>query len=153
MEFTRSITPKNTNYLSSMKRFAKPAYDVEAFRKECFEEIGHVFSTAVRAESILGNLRNHLELDADQLFASIDEYNLGYISTNMLSRYFQNKCGYKLNENEYALILNKYDKDGDYRISYEEFINEVRAPGEEEQQEEEENAGQYEEEQEFDDNQ
>lgn len=66
-----------------------------------------------------------MSLDVDGLYKSIDEYNLGYISTNMLSKYMSMKCGYKINENEVPLILSRYDKDGDYKISYDEFRNEV----------------------------
>ena len=47
------------------------------------------------------------------------------------------KCGYKINEGEVALILNRYDKDGDYRISFDEFRNEVMALEEEYGEEEE----------------
>ena len=56
---------------------------------------------------------------------------MGYLSTNMLSRYLSVKCGYKLNETEVPLILARYDKDGDYRISKEEFTQEVEAKEEE----------------------
>ena len=56
------------------------------YLQECFEEIGHIYSTAVRAENILGNLRQHLQIDIEKLYHDIDEYNLGYISTNMLSK-------------------------------------------------------------------
>lgn len=52
---------------------------------------------------------------------------MGYISTNTLSRYMLNNCAYKINEAEITYILSRYDKDGDYKISYEEFINEVKA--------------------------
>lgn len=40
-----------------MRRFNKPNYDVKLYQKECFDEIAHVFTTAIRAENILADVR------------------------------------------------------------------------------------------------
>lgn len=78
----------------------------------------------------------NLQLDYETLFKQIDEYRLGYVSTNMLQKYLVNNCAYKINEGEISYILNRYDKDGDYRISMDEFRNEVAA-GEMDEEEQE----------------
>ncbi len=51
----------------------------------------------------------------------IDVYQLGYITTNKVSRWLNEQCGFKLNEMETTLVLTRYDKDGDYKISRDEF--------------------------------
>lgn len=58
---------------------------------------------------------------------------MGYISTNTLKRYMLQNCAYKINEAEILHILNRYDRDGDYKISFEEFIREVASFEEEEE--------------------
>ncbi|MFS8160354.1 MAG: hypothetical protein ACMG6E_09145, partial [Candidatus Roizmanbacteria bacterium] len=67
-----------------MRRFNKPAYDVKLYQKECFDEICHIYATSIRAENILSDIRQHLQIDAEELFKQIDEYGMGYISTNTL---------------------------------------------------------------------
>jgi Ca2+-binding EF-hand superfamily protein len=57
---------------------------------------------------------------------------MGYISTNTLSRYMLNNCAYKINDAEISHILSRYDKDGDYRISFDEFMREVAPHAEDE---------------------
>lgn len=139
-EFAKSITPKNSNYLSYPQRsFIKPPYDVKIYQKECFDEIGHIYATAIRAENILADIRQHLQIDAEELFKQIDEFRFGYISTNTLTRYLKQNCAYKINEAENQLILSRYDKDGDYKISLDEFLREVQHFQTEEEEEPNEN--------------
>ncbi len=85
--------------------------------------MSHIFSTAVRAEHILGNQRTHLNLNADELFELIDEYKLGYLSPHMLSKYMQKTCFYKIQDQEISHLLDRYDRHNNYRIKREEFAS------------------------------
>lgn len=55
----------------------------------------------------------------------MDVYNLGYVSTNIFKMWVLDNCGYRIFDDEISLILNRYDKDGDYRIKKDEFMSEV----------------------------
>lgn len=76
-------------------------------------------------EDILEGIKEELSLDAEKLFETVDEYKLGYVSTNILCKWVSQHCAYKIHDDEIALILNRYDKDNDYRISKEEFLKEI----------------------------
>jgi Ca2+-binding EF-hand superfamily protein len=84
-----------------------------------------VLQTALRAEEILEEIKNQINISGAEVFAMIDCYKLGYITTNNLSRWLNEECGFKLNEMETTLVLTRYDKDGDYKISMNEFEMEV----------------------------
>jgi len=73
----------------------------------------------------LDGVKKELALKAAQLFKEIDEFKLGYISSSILCKWTSENCGYKINEEEVTLILSRYDRDGDYRISKSEFLKEV----------------------------
>lgn len=91
--------------------------------------MGKVIETAISSEIILETIRNDMCLDAEQIFDSIDDFRLGYISTGVFTRWISENCGYRISEDEVTYILNRYDKDGDYRIKKEEFIGEILAIG------------------------
>lgn len=75
-----------------------------------------------------------MRLGSQKLFDLIDEFKLGYISTNIFCKYILEKCGYRITDDEVTLILSRYDKDGDYRIKKNEFISEVEMREDEEEQ-------------------
>ena len=63
----------------------------------------------------------------------IDEYQLEYISSRVLRNWLSQQCGCKLSDDDLALVLSRYDKDGDYRMSKYEFVQEIEAEEEPEQ--------------------
>lgn len=72
----------------------------------------------------------------------IDEYKLGYLTTRSITHWLEETVGFRLHEAEAKIILNRYDKDGDYCINLGEFIEEVSPVivPEEEEEEDMENA-------------
>ena len=100
--------------------------------------MGKVIETAISSEVILETIRNDLCLDADTVFDSIDDFKLGYVSSGVFTRWVLDHCGYRISEDEVTYILNRYDKDGDYRIKRDEFLSETIALQEPKPTEEEE---------------
>lgn len=127
LEFSKAITPKNLNYISHMKKIRKGGSKVDEKEQEneWMEELCHVFNTTIRGESILNTMKMESELDAERLFAAIDQYNLHCLSTNALCKWVSEMCGYRINESEIGFLLSRYDKDGDYRINKQEFLQEL----------------------------
>lgn len=54
-------------------------------------------------------------------------YRLGYLTLRNLTDWLSDEVGFRLNEYEAKLVLNRYDKDADYCISMAEFMEEVSA--------------------------
>ena len=94
--------------------------------REWIDELGKVIETAISSEIILETIRNDLQLDAEAVFDMIDTYKMGYVSSGVFTRWISDNCGYRISEDEITYILNRYDKDTDYRIKREEFISEVQ---------------------------
>lgn len=78
-----------------------------------------------RAEQFLIEIRNSLQIDGPLLFTNMDNYRLGYLTTRGLQEWLCEAVGFKLNEFEARLILNRYDKNSDYMISLGEFLDEI----------------------------
>ncbi len=93
--------------------------------------------TASRAEEILLEIRDSLELNGDEVFNLIDRLGLGYITSRTLGQWLKEQVGFNVGQLENDLIIARYDKDQDYKIKYEEFIEEVNAVPREDQEEEE----------------
>jgi len=129
LEFTKAITPRNSAYLSSYYQRRSPVdeRDLAERRIDWIMELGRVIETSINTELILENIKNELKIDAESIFNFIDEFKLGYISTNIFSRWTLENLGYRLIDEEMNMILSRYDKDGDYRIKRHEFIEEVGA--------------------------
>ncbi len=93
--------------------------------------------TASRAEEILLEIRDSLELNGDEVFNLIDRLGLGYITSRTLGQWLKEQVGFNVGQLENDLIIARYDKDQDYKIKYEEFIEEVNAVPRDENEEEE----------------
>ncbi len=93
--------------------------------------------TASRAEEILLEIRDSLELNGDEVFSLIDRLGLGYITSRTLGQWLKEQVGFNVGQLENDLIIARYDKDQDYKIKYEEFIEEVNAVPREDNEEEE----------------
>jgi Ca2+-binding EF-hand superfamily protein len=78
-----------------------------------------------QAEQIISECRNHESINSEAVFEQIDTLNAGYVSTTTMQKWLLDRCGYKLTEEEAVYVLDRFDRDGDYKISFQEFINEV----------------------------
>jgi Ca2+-binding EF-hand superfamily protein len=128
LEFTKAITPKNSQYTKNYNRYGRgyiSEKDQQIRQREWIDELGKVIETAISSEIILETIRNDLNLDGDSVFSAIDSFNLGYISTGIFTRWVSDNCGYRVSEDEVTFILNRYDKDQDYRIKRDEFLSET----------------------------
>ena len=141
-EFMKLITPMSLDYQlnRSLSRsdpsgqFLGLSRDVKSFdstlsfqlrNAEWIDDLKEVFYTASRAQEFLQEVRANLAIDGAYLFSLIDSYRLGYLSTRNITEWLLQTVGFKLNELEGRIILNRYDKDGDYKINLGEFIEEV----------------------------
>jgi Ca2+-binding EF-hand superfamily protein len=147
LEFCKALTPKNIIYtMSQNSRFSsykrvevskEQEHHQQHLKHEWVEDMKEVLQTALRAEEILDEIKNQICINGEEVFEMIDSYNLGYITTNNLSRWLNEECGFKLNEMETTLVLTRYDKDGDYKISRDEFEVEVTGIPQEDEADEE----------------
>lgn len=129
LEFTKAITPKNSAYVQNYNKFSRSYVsekDQQIRMREWIDELGKVIETAISSEIILETIRNDLQLDGEAIFDMIDNYSMSYVSSGVFVRWVSDNCGYRITEDEVTYILNRYDKDNDYRIKKEEFISEVQ---------------------------
>ena len=104
---------------------------------EWLDDLKEVFFTITKAEQYLIGARNNVAIDSAFIFNQIDQFNLGYITSRSLGDWLSESVGFKLNEFETRLVMNRYDKRNSYSINLAEFAEEV-APLEQEEDEEEE---------------
>ena len=60
------------------------------------------------------------DVDADELFRSLDRYDAGYISKQQISRLLEN-FNYQPTERELQMIMSRLDLDNDGRVNLKEF--------------------------------
>lgn len=111
---------------SDYKRGAEESHDLAD--NEWIEDLKEVLLTNSKAEEILLDIRRALNIDGDGIYEQIDKYQLGYITLRNLQNWLTETVHFKLNETESRLVLARYDRDGDYKISKFEFVNEINAP-------------------------
>ena len=84
---------------------------------EWVEDLKEVLLTNSKAEEILIDIRRALNIDGDVIYETIDKYNLGYFTLRNLQNWLEDTVHFKLNETESKLVLARYDRDGDYKLS------------------------------------
>ena len=130
-EFLRAITPlsyeyqagsgasysmrNSYNHLSfrqsqAAKTLITPAMSSQLRSSEWIDDLKEVFYTITKAEEYLVNARNTSAIDPAFIFRQIDTYDLGYISSRSLGEWLSESVGFKLNEFETRLVMNRYDK-------------------------------------------
>ncbi len=118
------ITPEMSNQLRS---------------DEWVDDLKEVFFTIFKAEEYLIDARNGSFLDPEFIFKQIDQFDLSYITSRSLSDWLSETVGFRLNDFETRLVMNRYDKLNRYSITLDEFTDEVcPIPVEEEEEEGEE---------------
>jgi Ca2+-binding EF-hand superfamily protein len=108
------------------KTLITPAMSSQLRSSEWIDDLKEVFYTITKAEEYLVNARNTSAIDATFIFRQIDQYDLGYISSRSLGEWLSENVGFKLNEFETRLVMNRYDKLARYSITLEDFSNEVQ---------------------------
>jgi hypothetical protein len=126
-EFLKAISPKNPAYHADAG-YSRALYDQrmkEALKKEWQDDLKEVLMTAIRAEEILLEIRDSLELNGEEVFALIDKIGLGYVTSRTLVNWLKDNVAFNVNTLENELIVSRYDKDQDYKIKKDEFLEEV----------------------------
>ena len=78
----------------------------------------------MRNEAVAEILRRGVKFNIESAYRALDPYGLGFISTYQLMRFIEDN-GYSLTEVELNILLDRYDRDRDYRISSQEFTFEL----------------------------
>ena len=104
------------------------------YRDDCFNystrfEFKELINTHIKVEKIAENLRKQINRDPSfdpyDAFKVCDINNDGIITKNELRRVLDSR-GFNSSELEISTLMNKLDKNRDGKVSYAEFIDEVR---------------------------
>ena len=121
-EWTRAITPKNTRYKPINGKRSKLTPDELEVREHNWKsELKNLLQVYSKAEKFNFDLRQTCQINADRIFDAIDYKLNGHITIQTMSKYLKEECGYCLHEDEQKLLLARYDKAKDFRISRDEF--------------------------------
>lgn len=80
--------------------------------------------------------KQQLQLDSGRLFDQIDVHRLGYLSLNNFANWIAENCGFQVKSEDLIALQRALDRNNDYRIMREEFIESVSPPADEEEEEE-----------------
>jgi hypothetical protein len=81
------------------------------------EDLGKVLDSIYQVDYMIKLTRNHLKVNAEELFNEINKDNLRSISSRVLKNWILEHLGCKISDDDSAMILARYDKVGDYKIS------------------------------------
>lgn len=97
-EFLKAITPKNPQYHGDSGYSKHPLNPdlKDLLNKEWQEDLKEVLMTASRAEEILLEIRDSLELNGEEIFALIDRMGLGYITSRTLASWLKEEVGFNV---------------------------------------------------------
>ena len=76
----------------------------------------------LRQSAAIRSSRGGVELDLRSAFEELDTNGSGYVGKSDLRRIGQD-YGWNLTMEEFRWVVNRFDKDGDGRISYSEFVD------------------------------
>lgn len=144
-EFSRAVTPRNhecreqNNSIYETQRMSVEQRNVN--QQAWMESLAGLFGAMISGEASLEEKREKLQLDAERLFDSMDVYKQGSLSLNIFSNWIQDNCCYNLKQSELVSLQSRFDKNNDYRITKEQFVEAVSALQEEEEQEVDEETG------------
>jgi len=140
-EFRQMVTPLNRRYqaseyvprpsspqsLRSGNRSlpTAPAGNPRYLHLAWEDDLKEILFTLSNADDLLINERNNQQLDSEYLFKQIDKYGSGYITVRELADWIENVCGYRLQDVERDLINMRYARKTGYRITFDEFQEQV----------------------------
>jgi Ca2+-binding EF-hand superfamily protein len=90
-------------------------------------QLYELLETMVLGEDKLALCRDELKVDAERIFESMDEYRMGHVSMNVISRWVLRNCGFEVPSEDLARLQRKLDGGDDHRIGKEAFIMAVSA--------------------------
>ena len=94
------------------------------------ESLAALFGLIITSAQEIQEKRSGLQLDGERLFDSMDNYQMGYLSSNAFAHWVSQNCGYNIADADLVGLCSALDKNNDYRITREEFVAAVSAPQE-----------------------
>lgn len=83
------------------------------------------FDCEVAGEILRQKLAKRPYFNESQAFEALDQNDKGYLTNEEFKREL-NKYGIYTSQNDLKSLVKRFDKDEDGRVSYKEFINEIR---------------------------
>lgn len=123
-EFTEALTPKSADFRGAGKG-SMGHLNVETrklFLQAHMESVADLFRAMVAAERQFQEAKEKLQLNGENIFAQIDSYNMGYISTVSLVNWVSDNCGFTITSSEQAGLQRRFDKRDKYRITRDAFV-------------------------------
>jgi Ca2+-binding EF-hand superfamily protein len=127
------LIPVDSYYATLLNR--RTSNNIRAYyRDECFNygtrfEFKQLFKTHFSVERMAENLRRNLSMDRNfdvyDAFKACDINEDGIITKNEIRKLLEDR-GFFMSELEVSTLMNKLDKDKDGRISYYEFMEEMK---------------------------
>ena len=132
-DFCDAFTPSDQGLAESMQR--RPAYHINnGFCRTHFftNETREMFLSTIRvhltveenAEMLRKRLGRRPDFNVHEAFLMLDRDSNGYISRNELRRVL-GENGVFASEKDLSMIMQRFDRNGDRRISYSEFVEEL----------------------------
>lgn len=136
-ELSDAILPRHPEYRNHR---ADPGYGMSVEQKKVFqqawmESLAALFGLIISSAQEIEEKRTQLQLDGERLFDCMDNYKMGYLSTNAFAHWVSQNCGYSIPDYDLPALASVLDKNNDYRITKDEFIAAVSAPQDEEEEE------------------
>ena len=134
-EFHRAMMPQDNYYASVLERRQSSHQRINAYRKDdifshptacSFKELlrAHL-SCENQAETLRQHLSRNPYFDASEAFRVCDLNQNGLVSADEI-RYLMESRGYFISNQEARAVTSKFDRNGDGKITYNEFMHEVR---------------------------
>lgn len=137
-EWTEALTPKSGDFRSAGKG-SMAHLTVEQrkiFQQAHMESLAELFNAMIAAHKEFDAKKEQLQVNGENIFAQIDNYRMGYISTVALCNWVSDVCGFQVTGHEMAGLQHRFDKRDKYRISRDAFIGTVSPVPDEEEEEE-----------------
>jgi hypothetical protein len=133
-DFCQAFTPKDTLAASILTK--RPAVNcsrglprISYFSKETRDAVIDLFRKHFTSEETAELLRQRMarrpHFSAHDAFSTIDATNTGYLTSNDMHRILMDHKVYRTNRDVH-LLFDRYDRNKDGRISYEEFMDEMQ---------------------------
>ncbi len=94
-----------------------------AWLESLLELLGRLF----RVQGELDALCEKFQINAVELFESMDTYKVGYVTSSAFARWIQINCGFQLSETDLLVLQPVFDGDRNHRIDRGEFVSAVAA--------------------------
>lgn len=100
----------------------------KVYQQAWMESLAALFGLIISSAQEIEEKRVQLQLDGERLFDNMDVYNMGYLSSNAFAHWVSQNCGYTIPDADLPSLSTFLDKNNDYRITKQEFVEAVSAP-------------------------